>query len=198
MSKAIQACDKYLCRTFLLGKNKIINKIKFIWDLYRNGKISDRNIPLLVTRWKVVEPLLNHSYKFKIHPIFTFPFKSKFTHSEFDLRSGIIAKDSNDPDKIFFQLLKDTEKGPNEIFIFTDGSRTVSDDPVECENRVGCAVLIPYIEKSFLYKLNPMTNSFSAEVFAIDKALQLVDLYGWDKVNIVTDSLSVFTGFEIC
>jgi len=41
-----------------------------------------------------------------------------------------------------------------------------------------------------------MTNSFSAEVLAINKALQLIDTYGWDRVNICSDSLSVLQALK--
>jgi len=179
-----------------LGKNKIINKIKFIWEQFKNGRRAYRNVPLLVSRWNIVEPLLKASCKFKIHPIFTFPFKIKYTQSEFDLISGRIAKDSNDPEKTFFQLLKDGEKSPDEIVIFIDGSKSAPDNPSEDENRVGCAILIPNIKKSFSFKLNPMTNSFTAEVLAIDKALQLIDSFGWNLVNICSDSLSVLQALK--
>jgi len=124
-------------------------------------------VPLLVSRWKVVKPILKSSSKFKIHPIYTFSFKSKYIHSEFDLMSGRIAKDSNDSEKIFFQLLKDIEKGPDEIVIYTDGSRTVAEDPEKGGNLVGCAILVPHMKKSFSFKLGPMTNSFMAEVLAL-------------------------------
>jgi len=195
-AKVIQTCDRYLCKAFILGKNKIINKIKFIWDQYKAGKISKSKVPLLVTRWREVEPLLKYSNKLGIHPMYTFPFKNKFIQSDFDFLSGKLAKDNNDPEKTFFQLLQDSKKYPEEIIIYTDGSKYVREDPKEDEILVGCAVLIPFMDKSFSFKLNSMTNSFTAEVLAIDKALQLTDTYGWSRVNICSDSLSVLQALK--
>jgi len=176
-SKIAQTCDRYLCTASSLGKNKIINKIKFIWDKYESGRIFGRKIPLLVSRWHVVEPLLKSLSKFKMHPQFTFPFKEKYIHSEFDFMTGKLAKESNDPGKLFVQLTKEAMSSPEEIAIYTDGSRTVVEDTVEGGNLVGCAVLAPHIDKSYIFKLNPMTSSFTAEVLAIDKALQLMDTF---------------------
>jgi len=101
------------------------------------------------------------------------------------------AKDSNDPDRIFNQLIKETKKSPEEVEIYTDGTKTKAADCEEGVDLVGCAILVPHINKSFSFKLNSLTSSFMAEVFAIVKALQLVDSYSWPLVNICSDSLSV-------
>jgi len=45
------------------------------------------------------------------------------------------------------------------------------------DNLVGYAILVPQINRSFSFKLNPLTSSFMAEAFAIDKALELMDLF---------------------
>jgi len=104
-ARVLQTCDKYLCRSSALGKSRILNKINYIWDQYKSGKFSSNNLPLLVSRWQVVEPLTKSLYKSKIHPFFTFPLKENFKFSDFGFSSGWIAKDSNDPDKIFNQLI---------------------------------------------------------------------------------------------
>jgi len=59
---------------------------------------------------------------------------------------------------------------------------------------VGCAIYVPHINKSFLFKLNPITSSFIAEALAkayIDKALELVKTYSWSRANVCSDSISV-------
>jgi len=124
-----------------------------------------------------VEPSFKFLSKSKIHPYFTFTLKDNFRFTEFDLISGWRAKDSNDPDKIFNQLIKETKKSTEKIEIYTDGSKTKATDCEEGVDLVGCAILVPHISKSFSFKLNSLTSSFMAEVFAIVKALQLIDSY---------------------
>jgi len=52
------------------------------------------------------------------------------------------------------------------------------------------------MDKSFSFKLNPLTSSFMAEVLAIDKVCHLIDSYSWQRVNICSDSLSVLTALK--
>jgi len=139
----------------------------------------------------MVEPFFEFLFKSKIHPYYTFPFKEHFVKSEFDFMSGEITRGSNEPNKIFNQLIKDSRKSENEVEIYTDGSRTRSDSTNAEDNLVGCAIFISSINKAFAYKLNSLTSSFMAEVIAIDKALKLLDSYSWTKVNICSDSQSV-------
>jgi len=61
---------------------------------------------------------------------------------------------------------------------------------------MGCAIYIPHIDKSWLFKLNPFTSSFTAEALAIDKSLKLVNAYSWSHVNICSDSLSVLQALK--
>jgi len=61
---------------------------------------------------------------------------------------------------------------------------------------VGCAILVPHIDKSFSFKLNPMTSSFTAEDLVIDKVLQLMDTQSWHRANICTDSLSLLQALK--
>jgi len=85
-SRVIQCCDRFLCRASQLCKARITNKIKYLHNLYNSGRIAPRNVPLLISRWSVVEPKTNFLFKSKIHPYFAFPFKDRFIISEFDLR----------------------------------------------------------------------------------------------------------------
>jgi len=57
----------------------------------------------------------------------------------------------------------------DEIVIFTDGSRTVSE---ESSCRIGCAIFIPGDRNSFYQmKLNDMTSSYMAEVLLLIRLL---------------------------
>jgi len=151
---------------------------------------------LLVSRWHTIEPYTKHLSRFKLHPQFVFPFKEKFIHSDFDFRTGVLAKESNDPNNLFIQLSKDVRGSLDEVEIYTDGSRTEVTDSVEGSNLVGCAILVPHIETSYSFKLNSMSSSFTAEVLAIDRALQLLDPLSLTRVNICSDSLSVLRALE--
>jgi len=92
----------------------IFNKMKFIWEQFESGRIAKKNTPFLVSRWHVVEPSFKFLHKHKIHPYYSFPLRDKFVHSEFDITSGKIAKESNNPDKIFNQLINDSKKSSDE------------------------------------------------------------------------------------
>jgi len=192
--RVMQSCDRYLCRSFQLGKDRIINKIKFVCDALNSGKLSPRNTPFILSRWDVVRPRLKGIFKSKIHPFFAFPFRKNYIITEFDLISGWKARESREPNNDFIKFIYEKKISLEEIEIYTDGSRSLSLD--ENENHVGCAIYVPNINKSFLFKLNPITSSFSAEALAIDKALEMVKTYSWLRVNICSDSLSVLQAIK--
>jgi len=57
------------------------------------------------------------------------------------LSSGWKAKESNDSGIVFNQLINDIKKSPEEIVIYTDGSKTKVDDFEKGSSLVGCAIL---------------------------------------------------------
>jgi len=61
------------------------------------------------------------------------------------MTSGWKAKESNDPNGIFAQLIKEGDRSLEELEIYTDGSKSLDD---EYGNSVGCAIYIPLIDKS--------------------------------------------------
>jgi len=144
----------------------------------------------------VVEPFFGFLFKSKIHPYYTFPFKDHFVQSEFDFMTGETVKGSNESNKVFDQLIKDTRKSVDEVEIYTDGSRTKSNVINADDNLVSCAIFTPSINKAFTYKLNPLTSSFMAEVLAIDRVFMLLDSYSWNKVNICSDSQSILLALK--
>jgi len=143
-ARVAKKCDD-LCRASVLGKGKILNKSKFLWEQFSAGRVSCRKMPYLITRWRVVEPFFKFLFKSKIHPYYTFPFKEHFVKSEFDFKSPEMAKGSNEPNKIFNQLIRDSRKSEDEAVIYTDGSRTGSDSINAEDNLMGCAIFIPNI-----------------------------------------------------
>jgi len=58
---------------------------------------------------------------------------------------------------------------------------------------LGCAVIIPSLQKEVMYKLNNNSCSYMAESIAIIKAMDLSLDEGWASINICSDSLSVLT-----
>jgi len=50
-------CDDYLCRAHVLGKGRILNKSKFLWEQFSAGRVAGRKIPFFISRWHTVEPL---------------------------------------------------------------------------------------------------------------------------------------------
>jgi len=98
----------------------------------------------------------------------------------------VIVKDSGDPDLCFRQLISGKKINSNEIPIYTDGSRSCSDDG-NCD--MGCAVVC--FEMKFMYRLNKFSSSYTAEAVAILKALDLALIEKWTSINICSDSLSL-------
>jgi len=183
-SRVAQSCDNYICRASFLCKGRILNKLKFLGEKLITGNVSRRKLPFLIYRWNIVEPRLKSLRKFKIHPYFTHPFKDKFIQTEFNLVSGKVAEESNDPNKVFNQLISEFKRSSDEIMIYTDGSRTKIDILENEGYLVGCAIFIPNSNESFSFKLDPLTSSFTAEALAIDKVFQLIELNSWHRVNI--------------
>jgi len=80
--------DKFIYKSYQLGKGRIINKIRFMADKIKIKKVASRNIPFVILRWPIVELKLKYLHNFKIDCQFSFPFKEKFTHTDFNLSSG--------------------------------------------------------------------------------------------------------------
>jgi len=77
----------------------------------------------------------------------------------------------------------------DEIDIYTDDSKIKGEDNT-C--LVSCAIYIPNVNIVQKFKLNDMTSSYMAEVYAIDKAL---NLFKSQSSNICTDSFCSFLQF---
>jgi len=97
----------------------------------------------------------------------------------------VIVGNSGNPDMYFRQLISNKKVDSSEIPIFTDGSRSCSDDG-NCD--VG---VVPCLKVKFMYKLNKFSSSYTAETMAILKALGLALTEKWISINICSDSLRV-------
>jgi len=89
---------------------------------------------------------------------------------QFDFRSGVTVSENGDPDSCFLQLISDQKTDSQEIPIFIDGSRMLADDG---DFDVGCAVMVPCQGKSHQFKLNRFSNSYTAELIAMIKAIDI-------------------------
>ncbi|XP_026479588.1 uncharacterized protein LOC113385987 [Ctenocephalides felis] len=77
----------------------------------------------------------------------------------------------------------------NFIQIYTDGSKT--------DNGVGCAVWIPSQNKQLQIKMPDWATIFTAEVMAINRALDLIRKHKLEKVIILSDSKSALHALNI-
>jgi len=116
-----------------------------------------------------------------------YPFKNKFVNLPIDLKSGWIAKNSNNPNSVFSQLVSDHRFSTDELDIFTDGSKTIDEDN---KSRVGFAIYISKQETIYKFSLNEMTSSCMAEVLAIDRVVDIYSSGFWPVINICSESLS--------
>jgi len=108
---------------------------------------------------------------------------------KFDFSSGVTASESDDPNNCFLQLIQDNKPDPQEIFIFTAGLRMESGDG---DLEVGCAVVIPCLSKSYKFKLNRLSSSYTSELIAMISAMDIVLSERWTSIN-DSDSLSALT-----
>jgi len=182
--------NRFICKSHQLSRGKTINKIKLINEKFSSGKVARRNIPYLILRWSVIEPKLKFLPRFDFHPVFTYPFKSKFINLSIDLNSGWTAKNSSNPDLIFSQLVSERRVSGEEIDIFTDGSKFVDNDN---KSRVGFAIFIPKYEVIYKFSVNELTSSYMAEVLAIDRVMDIHNSGVWPEINICSDSLTDLT-----
>lgn len=102
--------------------------------------MANRNIPFIITRWPVIKPFRNNLYTWDFHPFFSAKRNFSPLEIEIDLESGRIAQDNTNPNKSFLQLINSQKRDPEEIHIFTDGSRNENGN---FEWRVGAAYVIP-------------------------------------------------------
>jgi len=100
-----------------------------------------------------------------------------------------LTRDSRDPDNTYIQLILEKRESPEEIDIYTDGSRIIGKDK-EC--LVGCAIYILKLNIIHKLKLNDLTSSYMVEVYALD----LIKLHTWPQINVCTDSLSLLQSLE--
>lgn len=104
-----------------------------------------------------------------------------------------MSKNCGNPNRAFINLTSFHRAIPEEISIYTDGSKFSKDEE---GNFVGAAFWIPSFNIVKGYKLNHVSSSFSAEAIAVIRALE----FAFDKnlmaVNICTDSLSLLQALK--
>jgi len=92
------------------------------------------------------------------------------------------------------QLMSDNGFSPQEILIFTNGSKTGLEDGTR---EVGCAVVIPSLGKEFKFKLNSLSSFYRrlpiAEVITMNSAMDIVLSEKLNSINICSDLLSALT-----
>ena len=93
----------------------------------------------------------------RIHLSFPYPLDFLSVKLKVDLNSEILARGCDSPDKAFINLTAFRVVLLNEVRIYTNDSRYVSD--------VGCAFWILSMNFSQGYSLNPISNSFVAKAF---------------------------------
>jgi len=147
----------------------------------------------LIQRWNKLEHLIPDLYIWEHHPHYEFPLRPLVEGIKFDFSSGVTASESGDPNNCFLQLINDNTFESQEISIFTDGSRMLSDEG-ECE--VSCAIVIPCLGKTYMFKLNRLSSSYTSELMAMINAMDIALSECWTSINVCSDSLSALTKLE--
>jgi len=186
-------CDLFILKAVQLNKSIIINKIKNINNIFAVRSIQEARLPFIIRRWRALEHLIPNLYVWRYHPHYEFPLRPRTEGVKFDFNSGITAGESGDPNGCFVQLINDLKIDPYELSIYTDGSRMSID---QGEGVVGCAVVAPSRGLMYQFKLNNSTSSYSAELIAIQKAIDITKSENWSSINVCSDSLSALTRLE--
>jgi len=195
-------CDKFILRTIQLNKRIISNRIEFISCKIKNGGISERNIPFIVERWDRLNHLMKNLYKWDFHLHYEYPIR--LPTCSFDFDSGNKARDSRNPNGCFQQLIIDQRGDRQETIIYTDGSRSSTEDG---GIHMGSATVVPEASLQMRFRLNELSSSFTAEAIAISKTLEiaqsnkgmaisqylLIFIKCFDKIEIRT-----FVGISFC
>jgi len=124
---------------------------------------------------------------------YEFPMRPLVEGIKFDFSLGVTASESGDLNNCFLQLINDNKADSQEISIFTDGSRMMADDG---NFDMGCSVVIPCLGKSYLFKLNRSSSSYTSELIAMIKAMDTTLSERWTSINICFDSLSALSELE--
>jgi len=112
---------------------------------------------------------------------------------KFDFSSGVTASESGDPNNCFLQLINDNKFESQEISIFTDSSKMISDERVY---EVDCSFVIPCLGKTYMFKLNRLSSSYTSELIVMINAMDIALSECWTSINICFDSLSALTKLE--
>lgn len=82
------SCDKFICKTFQLGNNKIRIQLKNLFSISTGKGIAPRNIPFIVNCWPIVSLLFDHLYKWDLHPAYSYPLNINSALISCDITSG--------------------------------------------------------------------------------------------------------------
>ncbi|XP_071575663.1 uncharacterized protein [Temnothorax nylanderi] len=184
MRRIVYKCDKFLYKAIQLRNTKLINKLIYLHNI--SMRTAPRNIPFIVKRWPMVDPFRHSLYTWTFHPVFSYPNRFNMISTTFDIESGMLARDNGSPNQAFINLISFHRSSPEEVVIYTDGSRFESEEGI-C---VGSSVWVPQAKILLKYKLNVLSSSFTAECLAISKAIDLMWSQSWNFINVCTDSLS--------
>lgn len=112
---------------------------------------------------------MENLYKWDIHPDFSLRPSCELSSRCIDLESGNLAKNCRNPNRAFYNLISFHSISPEEIPIFTDGSKFSNEEDGSC---VGAAFWIPSLSIAQGFKLNHISSS-SAEGWLLSKHLNL-------------------------
>jgi len=186
-------CNQFILKSIQLNKSIIVNKIKKVNNMCSCRIIRETDLLFLIRKWRVLESRIPYLHVWRFHPDYEFLMRPLVEGIKFDFSSEVTVSESGDPNNCFLQLINDNMVDSQEISIFTDGFRMMANDG---NIDVSCTVVVPCFGRSHLFKLNRSSSSYTAELLAMIKAMDITLSEHWTSINICSDSLSALSGLE--
>lgn len=177
--------DNYLA-TLYSKKSKIFDAVSVLTvQGYTSKYWRNKKLPMLIQSFSDHSSILNKIYSSEKLPYFKtslLSFMNTIKIKETDYQNI----HENIRNQVFEWDLDN--KWPGYVHIFTDGSKSVG---------VGCAYYCPKTEVYRQYKLPGITSIFTAELFAIEKAMAYCEELEFEKFVIFSDSKSSLESLKL-
>jgi ribonuclease HI len=177
--------DCYFAKKMTYASHPLLSRLSILNSIVRrDGYWLRRQPPNLCESFTNVNFSVN-KYPFP-SPMYNLPYETLIFKPDTVLNMGLSKSSELSPHQINSEFLFKIEtRWPDFIQIYTDGSKTSS------ENYVGAAVIVPSTGLNVMIKLPPEASVFTAECIAMSRALDIVSEKEYKKTIIFTDSLSL-------
>lgn len=184
------SAEKFIIKNHTTRPNPIATMLLTLHTVYEGERVAASRIPLAVTAFARVAPLLRKMKRTSILNTYRRDFTQVFFSPEVTLSLRMYSDIKNltgqlNTNSMFMEEV--TSLWPGFIIFFTDGS--VKSDPLYA----GFGVHAPSLNLSFAARVSSHLSIFTVELLAIVRALKFVEERDIQQAIIFSDSLSAIT-----